>query len=589
LLEDSGAERYHDQTMGISNNRPQSNTTWAQSLGHRSWILLLPILLGAPTVFMGPAADDYFHQVVLQGGFTAMDSHGSPLLDLFSFLPNDPSIRADMRDLGVVPWWTPDETRAAFFRPLSALTHMLDHALWPRSFVLAHLHNILWMCLALWAVRRLFLATGLVGTALGLALLFFAVDEAHVFPVAWIANRNVLLALFFGCLSIERFVHWRQHRGRVFWSLSLFSLSLLSAEAGVCVLAYIAAWSIVFEETWSRRIRSLLPFLAIVIVWRIAYNAMGFGEWGTGIYDDPLSDPLNFLGMVIERLPTLMLGLWIQIPTDASALLPSFWMKTVALLGACLCLLLARQLKSLLSQDPQARFWVLGMLLSLVPLCATIPMNRLLFFPGLGAFATLGLFLSHRRRLASSGWFWLHGPASIVLCIAASFGFLGFKAGFELAASSEPSNAQADDHVIYLSGVAMAAAYTIITPLSQGEPYPRSVDVLSHATQDQVITTLDPHTLSITSRNGWFYLPAERIFRSSQKPIGSARTFRTKRFTAEITDVTPDGRPKTVRFRFNRPLSHPTYRWMCFDPMTLTVCKPPAIGKSIHLRGMLPW
>ena len=42
--------------------------------------------------------------------------------------------------------------RLAFFRPASALTHLIDFVAWPRAPLLMHLHSLVWFALALVAV-----------------------------------------------------------------------------------------------------------------------------------------------------------------------------------------------------------------------------------------------------------------------------------------------------------------------------------------------------------------------------------------------------------------------------------------------------
>jgi hypothetical protein len=48
----------------------------------------------------------------------------------------------------------------------------------------------------------------------------------------------------------------------------------------------------------------------------------------------------------------------------------------------------------LLRRSATARFWGGGMALALVPACATLPANRLLFFVGLGGMGLLAEFLT---------------------------------------------------------------------------------------------------------------------------------------------------------------------------------------------------
>ena len=75
------------------------------------------------------------------------------------------------------------------------------------------------------------------------------------------------------------------------------------------------------------------------------------------------------------------------------------------LLGAWVFLtLLFAVLSPLLRREPVARFWALGMVLSLIPICATFPMDRLLFFVGLGAAGLLAQFLAVAFGVVNGSW-----------------------------------------------------------------------------------------------------------------------------------------------------------------------------------------
>ena len=60
--------------------------------------------------------------------------------------------------------------------------------------------------------------------------------------------------------------------------------------------------------------------------------------------------------------------------------------------------LLTFLLAPLLRKEPLARFFALGMLLSLVPSCSTFPHDRLLFLAGFGGAGLLALFLGGLRE-----------------------------------------------------------------------------------------------------------------------------------------------------------------------------------------------
>jgi hypothetical protein len=47
----------------------------------------------------------------------------------------------------LLPWWSDPTIHIDFARPLTALTHVLDYALWPGTPALRHLHSLLWFAL----------------------------------------------------------------------------------------------------------------------------------------------------------------------------------------------------------------------------------------------------------------------------------------------------------------------------------------------------------------------------------------------------------------------------------------------------------
>ena len=75
----------------------------------------LAVLLTAPSLGAGLELDDYIHRAFL------LDVNRSPL-DIFGFLYGDEQYARTLIRDGLVPWWTLENVRIAFFRPLASLT-----------------------------------------------------------------------------------------------------------------------------------------------------------------------------------------------------------------------------------------------------------------------------------------------------------------------------------------------------------------------------------------------------------------------------------------------------------------------------------
>ena len=361
-------------------------------------IAVVAILVTLPAIDRGFKADDLIHRDLQLGG-TSRSGLVSTLLDYFSFARPEWNGSADQ--LGDAPWWGAVEVTIAFFRPLAAFTHWLDFRLWPHSALLMHLQSILWYGLACFVISMLYRRFLGAGWIAGLSALLFAIDDAHMVPAEWIANRNVLIALVFGGLAIAAYDRTRRDGwgpGR-FLGPVLFALSLLSAEAGVATAAYLGAYALCLDTgTWRRRLTPIVPYVAVALGWRLLYHALGFGAFGSDLYVDPGREPLRFLAAVTERAPVLLLGQlgWpdpiLYNLLSSSAAVGYHQAALVFLVVATLIFL------PLLRHHRMARFWALGSLLAVVPTCAMgVPSGRLLVFCGVGAMPLIVLLLAGLR------------------------------------------------------------------------------------------------------------------------------------------------------------------------------------------------
>ena len=104
--------------------------------------ILLPLLLQVHGLWFGLAADDFLQHAKLVGGegYAAQQQvlpdyfTGNPVFDLFEFFPRDPVHFDRMVETGILPWWAEPGASAAFFRPVSAATHVFDTAVFGDAF-----------------------------------------------------------------------------------------------------------------------------------------------------------------------------------------------------------------------------------------------------------------------------------------------------------------------------------------------------------------------------------------------------------------------------------------------------------------------
>src|SRR5262245_1582951 len=87
-------------------------------------VVLLGLLLHAPSLWWGFCADDYGHQVVRRGAAGQSTMRPWNLYD-FGAAPAPGEVNYEN---GAFPWWTDSDWMVRFLRPLTSLSLWLDHA-----------------------------------------------------------------------------------------------------------------------------------------------------------------------------------------------------------------------------------------------------------------------------------------------------------------------------------------------------------------------------------------------------------------------------------------------------------------------------
>ena len=566
----------------------------------RPWVvLLLGVGLCLPALGMGFIVDDWFQRAVLMD-MPGTSDPGTPTWQaLFTFMPG---LEHNHRivDLGVMPWWAAPDVRAAFFRPLSSFTHQLDFVLWRDSAVLQHAHSLLWWGLGLllvWGLYRKLLPTP---TVAALAALLFAVDDAHAMVVGWIANRNALVCLVFGALAIRW--HVMGHRGR---ALLAAALGLCAGEATVGAFAYLFAWEVCEAQGgWRRRLTRLLPYGALLLGLRGVYAALGLGASGSGLYIDPGRSPLAPLSALAERWPLLAVAQLTQAPIDPWLFGSRPVQLGLSALAAVVVLALGGALWGHLRGAPRAGFLALGAALSAVPLCAAFPTDRLLVWPGLGAFGLLatlvhqagGLSGEGRPRLVSA-LLWLHLPlAALALPLRVLtvpvFGDVFTSGAIDLSQSP----ALTEQTLVFVNGMELTVAYTSlvrgdanVVRAERGQallPVPRGVVQLTGLLSGSSITRLDANTLEIVPDDGFLATPMDRMFWHPDHPYTAGQQVTVPAMEVEVVEV-HDGRPSRARMRFHHDLDGGAYHFVAVQDGDWIVWEVPTVGQTTRLEASL--
>jgi len=332
------------------------------------------VLLCTPSLWLGLQNDDHVLRLVLSDPPLDPEWTRSPV-DAFTFVNDDEELIRSAVETCRLPWWTHPRLRLAFLRPVTSITHWIDFRVWPDLPWLMHLQSLLWFAGAVIAAavfyRRLLLPVWVAG----LAGLLFALDDAHGMPAVWLANRNASIGVIFGLVALIAHDRWRRDGWRpgAFLAPLALLLGLLAGEIALAAGGYLLAYALFLDTgTLRSRLASLAPGGIVGLAWWVTYRVMDYGAAGSGVYIDPGASPILFAQAMLERAPMLLFGQW-ALPSGLYLMLSQraahiLWLVAVALIAVIAGLLLP-----LLKRDRVARFFALGMILSLLPACATFP------------------------------------------------------------------------------------------------------------------------------------------------------------------------------------------------------------------------
>jgi hypothetical protein len=562
--------------------------------------ILLALLLVSPCLGVGPMGDDYMLMARVDPHVHAPGFAYAPF-DLFTFVSGDPAQRAVLLEEGVFGWWMAPDFRMSFWRPLSALTHVLDHRLWPRSWVLAHAQSMLWFAALLAVLGALYRRFHEPWVA-HLALLLYAVDDAHAWVLGWVANRNALVAaaLAFAALLAHDRARRDGWRPGTWLAPALFAAGLLGGEAALAVTGYLFAHALFLDSgPLRRRMARLLPYAALSIAWLIAYSGLGYGTRGGGMYLNPLNEPTLYLRALVERLPVLLAAQVGLSVSDVWLALPPPLQIAAYVLALVVLLVVAALLVPLWRLSPACRFWVVGAVLSLPIACATFPMDRLLVFAGVGAMAAIALVFA--EWLQGEAYGTLPQPRRALAAVAVSLlavshlvlaplllpprvMTLGLMARMgERLEASIPRDESVRGKVLVIP--TSAAEMTAFPPWMQrqvsGVPRPRRMRVLATCFSDVRVSRPDARTLRLRPEEGFLDNGLLRMVRGPSRPFHAGDEVVLSDMRVRVREVTPDGRPAAADFTFAVRLEDPSLLWMrLYAGGTLKPWTPLAVGES---------
>ena len=570
-------------------------------------LALLACLGCLPALAAGLVLDDYYLAQRAREGLAASILHG------FTFVERG-QLPA-LREQGTLPWWSDPDLTLDFFRPLSALTHWFDFR-FVRVPWLMHVESIL-LLLALNVVAYRWYARLFPGAprVRALATALYLLAPGHAFAAAWLANRNSLLAALFAVLFLHAYARASEGERR-YGLLAPVALlaSFAAGEVGLSTVGLALAYAVTLDRRDSRaRLLTLLPVVSLAIAWVALYHELGYGARASSLYVAATSDPLAYARALVERIPILLFAEWALPIASFSIVLSRVAFGWFALVSAAAVATLAPGIAQIWRSDARARFSLLATLSCLLPIASTVPHDRLLVIADLPGCALLALLVERAAASAAGSALRLVVRARLVLgallipAYAASVAQQAatFHGPFERSLL-EPS--LASQTLVFVSlPVAYMTAFLPLQRAHHGRPAPRRMRLLAPSIHGFTLTRSDAFTLRLhapagllqplgTSRSeersalGWLspvYLAQalNHFVRRDWSLRPGARSVLSD-MTVEVLEVTADGYPRRVSFRFREPLESPRYRFVRWSEGGLVPFALPPPGGALFFPAL---
>lgn len=598
-------------------------------------------LLSLPTSLGSLSRDDFYHRNFLLGlpllpsnDEVVAPSIGHATDKLFSFFNEAKNSNLSVaKSTGWIPWWTSQDLKVDFWRPLTALTHWLDYQLWPELPEVMHLQNIAWYLVLVAAIFVLFGQLNMRAGAIILATSLYALDASHAEAIGWIANRNIIISASLGVLSLIFLLEYLQSSQRhlaLAVAAILSFLTLLSAEGGLSIFPFLilAIWLVASPLTVKHKVCVSLIFLSIFFIWQLAYKAGDHGATGSGAYLDPAHTPLAFIRNGLIQWPILFMDQMTGIETLA-ILLADETLKLQATIAYFFLAAFLLLISPLLKKSSLAVFLLLSALGALIPAGTTILTGgRLMFISGIAICGLIALFAIDLFRNAdwvpaNRAYRGIAKSAVVLLALTQLAGNAFIWGNTALSKLERPSEIQLtkytdfthiqynEDSILVLVNPPLAFDFMYVpAKLSLlGKPSPQSVAMLLPGTRTLAISRSDTHSLTISCPQEGCPISPSASVGTRQQPASMANAMQRldtffydgarpleSNLATRTMEIAIDKRtankqlPTEVTFKFSEPLDAAKYVWVIWNNQEgrLTQWNPPAPGNVITVAGLTP-
>jgi len=564
-----------------------------------SWLAAAFLLVSSIAVIQATGDrhvwDDWWLDSALHGRDT-MGTLGP--WDLFRFANGDwKGLRVDE---GPAPWFTHPDLKLALFRPLTTLTHVIDHHLMGFASIGALVQNAVWLALLLAAAGRLFLRQ-LPAPMAALGLVLLALEPSHIEPLGWVSGRNAVIgaALGFWGLVLHIEGHEDESVTKRRSALLLFALALLAGETALGCVLFLGSYIWLGRTTSaSAKLRESAPYVLLLTLWLAVYAALGYGTRASGFYANPLSEPLAYLAELPAKFAAISSGSVLGFPTtiwffrgDLRAPISILGAVALGLAGLGLAWVIGRAGP----QERRSLVWLaVGTLSSQLPQCAGILGARSLVVPTLGASALVAAILLAPARELSTLRAWSARSLQALLALShlaqpllGLFATLNvydqaFAAEDRAMQQSELDRAAGRRAIVLAAPDPTVAIYLPSRLALEGKPLPLAWNTLSFAEVDHRLIRTAENEFELEQlaepRAGF-----EQAFRSDRTPLHPGDVVDLGFVRATVLDVEGRWRRK-VRFSFTN-LSDPKHCFLLWKDGALRETKLPGVGETLDL----PW
>jgi hypothetical protein len=574
-----------------------------------TWGIAAALLVVVPQLrFAQFSADDYTHLAVLEG----IEIHrGMGPLNLYSFFNGDPDLMAERISVGPTAWTADPSQTIKFFRPLSSALLTLNHEIAGLDPLGYAIHGLLWYVVVIVLVSGLVLRVfpeprgARFHPAVYLVMVMFALSSSNCSTVLWSAAQWILVSTSLGLAALIAHLKWREQGWTpgLYLSLIAMSAALLAGEAALALLAFLAAYELFgSSDPLKKRVIALTPATLLVLVYVAYYKAMGHGSTGLAAYRDPLENPAAYFTALPSKMLAMSGELFLGVQSSAW-FFPGQRTRTV-LSGVAAVVLVGTLLYPIWKRSPRRQrrriVWMItGILGSLFPLASRMPNPHILLAPLVGSTVLVGFILNYSWRYAKRRPSLLNvlrllaGLAFVyLLVIRPPLAWLAFGQQWQSRHErleqfhSQPilKDLRPHQRAVFLNFRSWDLEfhgyyYRKVHDL----PMPEAWWHLSRSSLQHRYHRTAPDTLEMEVIGGSLGVPTT-TGGDSRFDKGDGHQLPGLRIT--ILDAHQGGVTR-VEFRFDRPLTDDTYRFMAWRDNSLESVDLPPVGESLLVNSDL--